>query len=83
MTTHGPAPSPSDRSFNDAITESQKDYARLAHIHTILWKFDLAGQLWMHCTCTEWVARTPASMESHIVTEIRRVRGPTRGPRKV
>ena len=82
MTLNQGPPSPSDRSFGDAVEEAHKDYARLTHLHEFSWSVDLSGSVIWRCACSPAVPRNSTAADSHVLTEIRKVRGPVRPPSK-
>lgn len=63
-----------------AIEIAQRDYARLLHLHDVIWETDLVGAVLFRCSCSETTGRNAASLESHIKESIRKERGPTRPP---
>ena len=76
--THQPPPFQPDKTFNSAIEEAQRDYARLLLGHSPSWSVNLSGSLIWRCSCTETVPRNTAAMETHILTAIKNARGPVR-----
>jgi hypothetical protein len=78
-----PDPAPEcDRSIMDAIRDAQRDYARLLHLHSPSWSIDLTGAVRWTCSCSESTPRNTAAIDTHLLTEVRRARGPVRGPKK-
>jgi hypothetical protein len=71
-----------DRSFGDAVEDAHKDYARLTHIHEFSWSVDLSGTVIWRCACSSSVPRNAASADTHILTEVRKARGPVRPPKR-
>ena len=79
----GPTPPPpDDRSFREALDLAQKDYARLLHAHSPTWSLDLTGCVRWTCSCSEGTPRNAAALDSHILTVVRKVRGPIREPKR-
>jgi hypothetical protein len=77
-----PTPQPRDLAFSEAVDLAQRDYARLLHMHSPSWSLDLAGEVVWRCECSRDVPRNAAALDKHILTEVRRARGPVRGPTK-
>lgn len=82
--SYGPPtpPQPRDQSFAEAVDLAQKDYARLLHLHSPVWSLDLAGEVRWRCDCSPDVPRNSAALDKHILTEVRRARGPVRPPKR-
>lgn len=76
-----PTPPPHDRSFAEAVDLAQRDYARLLHAHSPTWSLDLTGAVRWACSCSEGTPRNTAAIESHILAEVKRARGPIRDPK--
>jgi len=78
----GPPPSPSDRSFKDAVDEAQRDYARLLYVHSPTWRINTAGTVEWVCGCPSPGPRTAEQNDRHILEAVRKVRGPVRPPKR-
>ena len=79
----GPTPQPPQPdSFQQAVQDAQKDYARLTHAHDIAWAVDLSMTVKFRCSCSADKERNAEAMVTHILTSIRNARGPVRAPRK-
>ena len=80
---HGPSESdPNDLTINQAIEAAQRDYARLLHAHSPSWSIDLTGHVRWTCSCSESSPRNAVALDTHILSEVKKARGPVRGPMK-
>lgn len=75
-------PSPQPDSFKEAVKLAQRDFARLLHIHSPSWSLDLSGAVEWRCDCSPDVPRNAAALDRHILSEVRRARGPVRAPKR-
>lgn len=75
-------PDPHDLTLEQAVKEAQRDYARLLYLHSPTWSVNLYGTVEWSCTCASPGPRNAESNDRHLLESIRKVRGPTRGPRK-
>jgi hypothetical protein len=83
MTIHsGPTPQPHDLTYGEAVHEARQDFGRLRHLHSPDWSLDLAGAVEWRCACSPDVPRNAAALDRHILTEVKRARGPVRPPTK-
>jgi hypothetical protein len=81
MTLGPPAPSP-DRTYTDAVDEAQRDFARLLYQHSPTWRITTDGMVEWVCTCGSPGPRDSVQIERHIKEAVRKVRGPTRPPKR-
>ena len=81
MSESTPIPLQPDKSFDSAVQEAQRDYARLLHAHSPSWSINLSGSVVWRCGCSDSTARNAAAMDSHILTAVRNARGPVRRAR--
>ena len=72
--------SPPDRTYDSAIADAQRDYARLLHFHSPSWIIRLDGSVEWHCAC-DGKARNALSLDAHILVAVRTARGPVRRPK--
>jgi hypothetical protein len=75
-------PPDTDHTFAQAVDLTSKDLARLQHVHTATWSVDLSLTVIWRCECSPGVPRTQKAIDNHIIAEIRKARGPARGPQK-
>ena len=73
-----PQPRPPDDTYEAAIAQAKRDYARLLHLHSPYWRVDI------ECKTVEWacacddVPRNAAAMDSHIINAVNEARGPVK-----
>ena len=76
-------PSGPDRTLKDAEQDAQRDYARLAQIHEPTWSIDIfTGIVRWTCSCPSPGPRNAAAMDSHLLAEVKKARGPVRPPKR-
>lgn len=74
----GPTSPQPDLTYGQAIELAQRDYARIMHVHDVSWQTDLAcSTVFFRCSCDD-AARNPEAMRQHILTAVRKARGPVR-----
>lgn len=71
-----PQPEPLD-TYDAAVVEARKDFARLARGHVLFWQLDPNGALYIVCSCDDR-RRTLTGIEGHIREAIRKLRGPVK-----
>ena len=69
-----------DKTWQDAINEAQRDYARLLHHHSPSWSIRLDGSVEWSCAC-DGKARNALALDAHILVAVRQARGPVRRPK--
>ena len=73
----GKLPPSHDRTLKDAELDAQRDYARLAHGHIVSWSLQIfTGTVMYSCSCDSPGPRTSEQLDQHILTAIRKARGP-------
>ena len=73
----GPPPFQPDRTFQSAIADAQRDYARLLHAHSPSWEINLYGAVVYRCSCDD-KARNALALDAHILVAVKNARGPVR-----
>ena len=71
---------PDASTYKGAVVMAQRDFARLLYEHSPYWSVDMeCKQLVWACSCDD-VPRNAASMETHILNAVKKIRGPIRPP---
>lgn len=64
--------------MRDAVAAARRDWERICYAHAVTWSLDLHGRVEWCCSCSPGSIRNAAAIDEHILTEIRRIRGPER-----
>jgi hypothetical protein len=74
--SNGPEHPQPDFTYDAALKQAQRDYARLMHLHDLSWRVDVAcKRVYVHCSCDD-MPRTPSAVVDHILASVKSARGP-------
>ena len=74
--SNGPEHPQPDLSYDAALKQAQRDYARLMHLHDLSWRVDVdCTKLFVYCSCDD-IPRSPQAMQNHILDAVKQARGP-------